>query len=113
MKLHSEEKSKETFQYGNKTIEYILIKSKRRKTCEVIVDKDEITIRVPLDKPINEVEGILRDKIKWISQKQKEIQNDKSEIVKPLFDDKPTLPYLGKNYELKIIYDGNKSEEKD
>ena len=103
MNLHSEEKSKQTFQYGNKTIEYILIKSKRRKTCEVIVDKDEITIRVPFDKPIIEVEGILNDKIKWISQKQKEIQNEKPEIVKPSFDDHSTFPYLGNNYDLKII----------
>ena len=99
MNLHSEEKSKQTFQYGNKTIEYILIKSKRRKTCEVIVDKDEITIRAPFDKPLNEVEGILNDKIKWISQKQKEIQNEKPEIVKPSFDNNSTLPYLGKNYQ--------------
>lgn len=111
MNLHSEEKSIQTFLYGNKTIKYILIKSKRRKTCEVIVEKDEITIRAPFDKPIKEVESILNDKIKWISQKQKEIQIQKSEIVKPSFDDGSTLSYLGKNYKLKIIYE-DKSEEK-
>jgi predicted metal-dependent hydrolase len=111
MNLHLEEKSKQTFQYGNKTIEYNLIKSKRRKTCEVIVDKDEITIRAPFDKPLMEVESILSDKIKWISQKQKEIQSKKSEIIKPSFDDYSTLPYLGFNYNLKTIYK-DKSDEK-
>src|SRR4051794_16760823 len=90
-------KTKQTFPYGSKTIEYNLIQSKRRKTCEVIVDKDEITIRVPFDKPVIEIEKILNDKLKWISQKQKEIQNEKPEIVKPLFDDRTTLPYLGNN----------------
>ena len=104
-------KSKQTFQYGNKTIEYNLIQSKRRKTCEVIVDKDEITIRAPFDKSINEIEQILNDKIKWISQKQKEIQNEKPEIIKPSFDDYSTLPYLGKNYDLKIIYNMEQSEK--
>jgi predicted metal-dependent hydrolase len=103
--IHSKEvKTKQTFQYGNKIIEYILIQSKRRKTCEVIVDKEEIVIRSPFDMPIKEIEQILNDKIKWISQKQKEIQTEKFEIIKPTFDNNSTLPYVGKNYDLKIIY---------
>src|SRR6476469_1075939 len=106
-----EVKSMQEFQYGNKTIEYNLIQSKRRKTCEVIVDKDEITIRAPFDKSIKEVEQILNEKIKWISQKQKEIQNEKPEIVKPLYDDRSTLPYLGNNYDLKIIYNIKEKSE--
>ena len=61
---HSKEiKSKHSFQYGNKTLEYILIQSKRRKTIEVIVDKDQITIRSPFDKTTKEIEQILNDKI--------------------------------------------------
>jgi predicted metal-dependent hydrolase len=103
--------SKQTFQYGNKTIEYILIQSKRRKTIEVIVDKDQITIRSPFDKPIKEIQQMLNDKIKWISQKQKEIQIEKPEIIKPIFEEHSTLPYLGINYVLKIIYT-EKSKEK-
>lgn len=68
-------KTKQKFQYGNKIIGYTLIQSKRRKTYEVIVNKDEIIIRAPFSKSIEEFERILNDKIKWISQKQKEIQN--------------------------------------
>ena len=105
-------KSKQTFQYGNRKIEYNLIQSKRRKTCEVIVDKNEITIRAPFDKSIKEIERILSDKIKWISQKQKEIQVEKYEILKPSFEDHSTLPFLGKDYTLKIIYNTQESEEK-
>jgi predicted metal-dependent hydrolase len=66
-----EKKSKQAFQYGNKTIKYVLIKSKRRKTCEVIVDKDEITIMVPFEKPLMEVESILNDKIKSFSKEKR------------------------------------------
>jgi predicted metal-dependent hydrolase len=100
-------KTKQNFQYENKTIEYNLVQSKRRKTIEVIVDKNEITIRVPFEKSIKEIEGILNEKIKWISQKQKEIQNQKPEIIKPSFDDNTILPYLGKNYSLKLIYNSD------
>jgi|tagenome__1003787_1003787.scaffolds.fasta_scaffold20276031_2 predicted metal-dependent hydrolase len=77
---HSKEvKSKQAFHYGNKNIEYTLIQSKRRKTCEVIVDKDGVTIRAPFNKSIIEIEHILNNKIKWISLKQKEIQRKEPE----------------------------------
>jgi hypothetical protein len=36
-------------QYGNMTISYDIIKSKRIKTSEIIVDAYKITIRTPLD----------------------------------------------------------------
>lgn len=97
-------KSKQTFQYGNKSVEYILIQSKRRKTFEVTVDRNEIVIRSPFDKSIKDIEQILNDKIKWISQKQREIQTHRPEIIKPTFDDNTTLPYLGENCKLKVIY---------
>ncbi len=54
----------------------------------------------------------LNDKIKWISQKQKDIQREKPEIIKPTFEDHSTLPYLGKNCDLKIIDIVDKSEER-
>jgi predicted metal-dependent hydrolase len=67
-------KSKQSYQYGTKGIDYILIKSKRRKTSEVIVDKDGITIRAPFDKSISEIEKILDDKIRWILKKREKIK---------------------------------------
>jgi predicted metal-dependent hydrolase len=105
-------KSRQTFQHGNIAVEYILIQSKRRKTCEVTVDKDGITIGVPFDKPMKEIDQILNDKIKWISQKQREMQNEKPGIIKPSFEEKPTLSCLGKNYNLKIIDTTDKLEKR-
>ena len=78
MNLMSSLKSKQSYQYGTRKIDYILIKSKRRKTSEVIVDKDEITIRAPFDKSISEIEKILDDKIRWILKKQKEDEDSHS-----------------------------------
>ncbi len=81
------QKSKQTFQYDNKLIDYTLVKSKRRKTCEVIVDKDgKITLRVPFEKTMDEIDKILNDKIKWVITKQKEYQNEIKEIIKPTYE---------------------------
>ena len=108
MSLSSPLKSKQSYQYGNRTIDYILIKSKRRKTSEVIVDKDEITIRAPFDKSNSEIEKILADKIRWILKKQKEDEHNFQEINKSTFLPGSTLPYLGKNYIIKIVSDKEK-----
>ena len=44
--------TKEIFEYStDKKISFTLIRSKRRKTSEIIVDKNEIVLRVPFDKP--------------------------------------------------------------
>jgi len=72
---HTKEiKSKQTFRHGAKTVEYNLIQSKKRKTCEVMVDKEQITIRAPLGKPLVEIKQTLNGKMKWVSKKQKELQ---------------------------------------
>ena len=102
-KLKAEE-SEQTFQYGNTLVNYTLIKSKRRKTCEVIVEKDRgIIVRVPFEKTTEEIQKILDDKIRWAITKQREYNEEIKEIVKPTFEKKSTLPYLGKNYELQIV----------
>jgi predicted metal-dependent hydrolase len=96
-------KSKQSYQYGTRKIDYILIKSKRRKTSEVIVDKDEITIRAPFDKSISEIEKILDDKIRWILKKQREDEDSPREMISPTFLPDSTVPYFGKNYTIKIM----------
>lgn len=100
-----------TFEYGNKFINYTLVRSKRRKTCEIIVDNSGIILRVPFDKPIEEIEGILQDKMKWIAIKQREIQEEKPELVKSTYDYGSTLPYFGKNYEIKFVFNENQIEK--
>lgn len=58
--------------YGNTIIQYSVIKSKRRKTSEVIVDKDGVVIRTPLGKPASEIKKIVEEKRRWIFKKQLE-----------------------------------------
>ena len=61
-------------------------------------------LRVPFEKTTEEIGKILNDKIKWAITKQKEYQQEIKEIVKPTFENNSTLPYMGKNYELQVVY---------
>jgi predicted metal-dependent hydrolase len=99
-------KSEHIFQYGTKNIAYILLKSKRLKTSEVIVDDEKIIVRSPYNKSHSEIEDLLRMKINWIIKKQREIkeQGSKVEIIRPSFENNSTVPFLGRNLKLNIIY---------
>jgi|1185.fasta_scaffold997790_2 hypothetical protein len=50
--------SKHEFHYGTSVIKYSLIKSRRIKTSELIVDRDEVVIRTPFDKPDHEIQKL-------------------------------------------------------
>jgi predicted metal-dependent hydrolase len=90
-------------QYGTTTIPYHIIKSKRVKTSEIIVDSNKVTIRTPLDKSLSDIERIISGKASWILKKQKEYKEAIPQIIKPTYREGSTLPYLGRNYPLRII----------
>lgn len=60
--------------YGNTVIEYSLIKSKRRKTSQIMVDGDEVIVRTPLAKDNSEIKKIIQNKAQWIFKKQLEFR---------------------------------------
>jgi len=101
---NSKTMSKHVYLYGTKRIEYFVFRTRRSKTSEIIVDSDEIVIRVPDSKPDQEIESLLNQKISWILKKQREIQQGerKIEISKPLYTKDSTLPYLGKKHKIQI-----------
>jgi predicted metal-dependent hydrolase len=95
--------SKGKIQYGTITIPYHIVKSKRVKTSEIIVESDKVTIRTPLNKSQSDIEGIISGKASWILKKQKEYKETIPQIIKPTYGEGSTLPYLGRNYPLRII----------
>ena len=99
---------RDKIRYGTITISYNIIKTRRVKTSELIVDADTITVRAPFDKDIPEIQKLVLDKASWILKKQKEYRERKPEVTKPSFKENTTLPYLGNNYSLKI----NKNQAK-
>jgi len=101
----AEIQSKHKLHYGTAVIKYCVIRSRSRrtKTSELIVDKDKVVIRVPFDKPLSEIRGIIRDKSQWIFKKQLEYKKATPQITKPTFKEGSTLPYLGRNYPLRTL----------
>ena len=101
--------------YGNAIINYIIIKSnRRRKTSELTVKKDGIVIvRSPIDKPISEIEGFIQKNARWILKKQLEYKKlIPAQIISPKYEEGSTLPYLGRNYPLRIMNHQKTKENK-
>jgi predicted metal-dependent hydrolase len=96
------QKRKQQLQYGTKIIEYSIIKSRRIKTSEIIVDADDVIVRTPFHKPLTEIYDIVRKKANWIVKKQLEYNLRKPQITKPTFQHGSMLPYLGRSYPLKV-----------
>ena len=112
---NSETMSKHEYIHGTKKVQYFVFRTRRMKTSEIIVDSDEIVIRVPYSKPDTEIKSLIKEKISWILMKQKEISDSgkKIEISKPAYTKDSSLPYLGKNNKIQIkILDSQKENNR-
>jgi predicted metal-dependent hydrolase len=89
--------------YGTRIIDYSIVRSRRRKTSEIIVDAENVIVRTPYDKSLEEIHDIVSGKAKWIRTKQLEYKSVIPEIVRPVFKEGSTLPYLGGNYPFRIV----------
>ena len=58
--------------FGNSVINYSVVKTKRRKTSQIVVDKTGVLVRTPLNKSDHEIEKIVDEKKQWIFKKQLE-----------------------------------------
>ena len=89
--------------FGNATIQYSIIKSNRRKTSQITVDKDSVVVRTPISKSISEIKEIVDSKKQWIFRKRLEFQKRNSVILKPTYIAGSKLLYLGRSLTLKIL----------
>ena len=85
--------------YGDSVIQYDLIKSKRRKTSQITVTPEGVTVRTPQTKTTSDVKNMLQQRVQWIFKKQLHFARQK----KPVFSIKSTLSVQGKEYRIKII----------
>lgn len=69
-----------SIRYGNSVISYI-VKTKRRKTSEIIVNEKGIEIRTPLTKKDSEIKQLVDDKKKWIFKKKLEFSDKRRKIT--------------------------------
>jgi len=54
--------TKHVFKFGGETIAASIHRSKRVKTSEIIIDEDSVEIRTSLNKPMVEIESMIRRK---------------------------------------------------
>jgi hypothetical protein len=92
-------------QYGNSIISYEIIKSKRRKTSEITVDRDGVIVRTPHTKSTLDAKKIVEQKVQWIFKKQLYYAGQKPQALKEKFAIGSTLSFKGKDYTIKIIPD--------
>ena len=85
-------------------MEFQIIRSqRRRKTSEISVVNGVIYLKTPLSTTIHDIESLIRRKANWIIQRLDEQNNPAITIKMPTYTNNSTLPYLGKNYPLKIV----------
>src|SRR3989338_10924627 len=67
--------------YGNSVISYTVVKTKRRKTSEIIVNEKGIEIRTPLTKKDSEIKHLVDDKKQWIFKKKLEFSDKRRKKI--------------------------------
>jgi predicted metal-dependent hydrolase len=93
--------------FGNSKIKYNVKRVTNRKTTQIFVDKLGVQIILSSDKTQKEIKDIVIKNSKWIYSKQ--IWANKQNDKKITFKQGTKLPYLGKNYLLKIKESKNES----
>lgn len=69
--------------FGKSVIHYDLIRTNRRKTSQITVDRNGVVVRAPLSKSNKEIISIVKAKARWIYKKQLEFIDGKKIIHLP------------------------------
>ena len=93
--------------FGNSIIKYNVKRVTNRKTTQIFVDKLGVQIISPSNITQKQIKDIVVKNSKWIYSKQ--IWANKQSDLKITFKQGTGLPYLGKNYLLKITESKNES----
>lgn len=96
--------------FGKSTIQYTVLKSKRRKTSEIQVNEKGVKLCVPVSKTNLQIKNILEGKKQWIYKKQLEFKSEKKDQKRNIY--KTFIPYFGKNCLLKINLEQKKKSIK-
>jgi len=88
--------------FSDSSIKYSIIQSKRRKTSEIIVDKDGVTIRTSSTQSLPQIKQTIEKKADWIYKKQIELKKIPLLFQKSTFELGSKLPYLGKAYVIQM-----------
>ena len=73
---------KNKIRYGKTIIQYKVVKSKRRKTSEIIVDEKGVEVRTPITKKDSQIKQLVDDKKRWIFKKKLEFSDRTRKKIK-------------------------------
>ncbi|GAK41830.1 SprT family zinc-dependent metalloprotease [Paenibacillus urinalis] len=91
------------FQYGTQTIEYKLKRSDRRKTVSISVNQEGVQVVAPNTAEEHVIENILHRKGTWLRTQLLNFEEMKQSSLQRRFVSGEKLPYLGRQYRLKVI----------
>lgn len=79
-----------------------VIRTARTQTADIRVEEGVVSIVVPKDLPTERIQQLLADKRRWVLQKMA-LHKEARPINPKQFVSGEALPYLGRNYRLKVL----------
>ena len=99
-------------QFGQTGISYKIRRSpRRRKTVEVTVDpRQGVVVAAPERVPTGRLDSIVRQKARWILERQRRFQQANPAIAPREFVSGESVWYLGRHYRLKVLANPNRAK---
>ncbi|RPJ94080.1 DUF45 domain-containing protein, partial [Rummeliibacillus sp. TYF005] len=94
-------------EFGQSVIPYTLQRSNKRQTLSIQVSAQGVEVIAPIDATIQDIESKLLKKATWILQKQADFDEMIEYNTPRQFRSGEKLPYLGRQYRLKVITEPN------
>jgi predicted metal-dependent hydrolase len=91
-----------SIKFGNQVLNYTLSRSNRRKTLSMSVNQSGLSIIAPSNTPIEIIESTIIKKAAWILKQFKDFDEMANRIHVRSFLSGEKLPYMGRQYRLKI-----------
>mgnify|MGYP006438718121 FL=1 len=79
-----------------------VIRTDRKRSASISLSNDLVKVIVPSTLSDNRIRDLVRKRTPWIQQKLQE-QSDRPSPISKEFVSGETVPYLGKNYRLKVL----------
>ncbi|MEH6957249.1 M48 family metallopeptidase [Neobacillus drentensis] len=89
--------------FGTQLIRYELTRSTRRKTLSISVNQNGVFVVSPIEIPLEKIEATLNKKASWIVKQLNDFCEMNKSFQRRSFLSGEKLPYLGRQYRLKII----------
>lgn len=93
------------FKYDNEEIEFEIIRRKRKTICIKINEDGAVIVSAPLRTSKDYILLVVKNRAKWIVEKQEEVKKRGSRKIKRNFTQGSTFMYLGQEYSLSLLFD--------